>query len=389
MLGVSALIYFARTSTTAHPLVLFLHNLVVLVGLGGIRTGTLVRSGLPIPYGWLAVLAVAWIGGIAPFILVYEMPEVRYAMVAVCMAAGSIVSAWSILARKPERNLADRLLAIWFLIAFGFELIKLTGFALGRLDADMAVMLYAVMSPVLFVGYGIFVYQSYALDSIAELNRRSETDALTLVLNRRGFDDRLERALAAANRYRRPLSLVLCDLDRFKRVNDSHGHHAGDLVLQALAKALRRGSRTEDLVARIGGEEFAIIMPDIDAEGAVLCAERLRSEIAQSIEVAGGTLTANFGVADVAESGQEAKALSVAADAALYQAKLGGRNRVERHRAAGQGVDRPSSGVACSRAPAARAEAPGAAPSAVRPRSGPAAALHRLRRFPRRAARSW
>jgi diguanylate cyclase (GGDEF)-like protein len=157
--------------------------------------------------------------------------------------------------------------------------------AAGALLFDYALQelidVYAVIAPVLLVGLGIFVFQSYALDAMGDLSRLAQTDPLTGLLNRRAFDERLARAQAAAQRYRRPLSVVIADIDHFKAINDAHGHAIGDQVLIAFAHLLQVQSREVDAVARIGGEEFAILMPEVDAAGAAGYAERLRHTVQQ------------------------------------------------------------------------------------------------------------
>ncbi|HEX6986177.1 MAG TPA: GGDEF domain-containing protein, partial [Planctomycetaceae bacterium] len=157
------------------------------------------------------------------------------------------------------------------------------------------------------------------------------TDPLTELPNRRALRERLADALEAAGRAGRPVSLALLDVDRFKQFNDAFGHPAGDDVLRAFAALLRRASRSGDLPARFGGEEFAVLLPDADAREASAAAERLRG----AIEGAAWPLrpvTASFGVATVFPPSQPdesvADVLIAAADAALYRSKAAGRNRV-------------------------------------------------------------
>ena len=169
-------------------------------------------------------------------------------------------------------------------------------------------------------------------DSNHELERRANTDGLTALANRRLFIETLEREIERAQRYQRPLSLVMLDLDHFKAVNDTYGHAAGDSVLRAAAAALNRVSRDTDLPARIGGEELALVLPETHVEGAAQVAERLRTLIAAERHLAPhGTdfsVTASFGVAS--HLGQEGTAaeLMQRADEALYRSKDLGRDRV-------------------------------------------------------------
>jgi len=139
----------------------------------------------------------------------------------------------------------------------------------------------------------------------------------------------LEQEIARTGRFSTPLSLVLFDLDRFKRVNDNCGHQVGDLVLRSTADTVRMRIRGTDLAARIGGEEFAILLPGTDAAGALTFAENLRVDLRREVAVEGvrWPTTASFGVAEF-RKGMTGETLVGAADRALYQAKAEGRNRV-------------------------------------------------------------
>jgi diguanylate cyclase len=162
----------------------------------------------------------------------------------------------------------------------------------------------------------------------------ARTDALTLLANRRAFDDELQRRVAEFRRLGRPFSLIMADVDHFKKFNDLHGHQAGDEVLQGVAKLLRRMMREMDIVARYGGEEFAVILPGTKLEDACKAALRAREAIDKCHfchEVKGKLqLTVSFGVAEVL-GGEEGIALVMRADKALYASKQGGRNCVHAH----------------------------------------------------------
>ncbi|PYS80822.1 MAG: hypothetical protein DMF67_19080 [Acidobacteria bacterium] len=161
-----------------------------------------------------------------------------------------------------------------------------------------------------------------------QMQHQALTDGLTGCFNRRFFEIQLERDLHLATRMRQPVSLILLDVDHFKRVNDSHGHDAGDAALRLLANALREEVRGVDTAARYGGEEFAIILPQAGEEGALVVAERLRSRIERT-EVPGvGCITASIGVASFPQHASSRELLVTTADRALYQAKRTGRNRV-------------------------------------------------------------
>ncbi len=167
--------------------------------------------------------------------------------------------------------------------------------------------------------------------ALAESSRRSRTDALTGLWNRRHFDEQLERVLAETDRFGGSCALVICDLDHFKKVNDTHGHDAGDAVLQHVSAVLRDGVRTVDICARLGGEELALVLPQTSLEGAVELAERLRLHVeAAAVAHAGVTIrvTVSMGVA-IYRAGEDGRgSLFKRADEQLYEAKRGGRNRV-------------------------------------------------------------
>jgi diguanylate cyclase (GGDEF)-like protein len=161
------------------------------------------------------------------------------------------------------------------------------------------------------------------------LARKAQIDALTGLWNRRYFDQRFEAELSLACRGKRPLAVLMIDLDRFKSINDNHGHPAGDEMLRRIAQVLAQSVRTEDVVCRYGGEEFAIIAPGISS-GAADLSERLRA-VVERHEV----MTVSIGWA--ASVAQPDQSLLQSADAALGRAKKAGRNRVE-----SGGVDAPA-----------------------------------------------
>ena len=162
----------------------------------------------------------------------------------------------------------------------------------------------------------------------AQMQQQALTDALTGCYNRRSFEARLEHHLQLATRMGQQLSLVMLDLDNFKHINDQAGHEAGDVALCMLAEILRAGLRVVDTAARFGGDEFVIILPQANTEGALLVAERLRNRIAQMDVPGFGKVTASFGVATFPDHASTRDTLIVAADRALYGSKDAGRNRV-------------------------------------------------------------
>lgn len=157
------------------------------------------------------------------------------------------------------------------------------------------------------------------------------TDGLTRALTHAAFRERLESEFRRARRYRRPLALVLIDLDYFKQVNDSHGHLAGDTVLRDVAGMILSRVRREESLGRLGGEEFAILLPETELSGAQVLARDLQERVrAARWEVAGATvqITASFGVVSLTTAMTVPEALLERADALLYAAKDAGRNRM-------------------------------------------------------------
>jgi diguanylate cyclase (GGDEF)-like protein len=165
------------------------------------------------------------------------------------------------------------------------------------------------------------------------LSHASLTDELTGLLNRRALDGRLAEEVARAERYGTALSLLVLDLDKFKQVNDQMGHAAGDALLRAVGVLLRSELRATDLAARYGGDEFALVLPEVTKTGAWAVAEKICASL-RLLTVDSGTgvrvsTTCSVGVASYGESFSDPKALMGAADTALYAAKAAGRNRVE------------------------------------------------------------
>jgi diguanylate cyclase (GGDEF)-like protein len=163
------------------------------------------------------------------------------------------------------------------------------------------------------------------------VERQALVDGLTGLANRRAAADALHAEAARAERLETPLSVVLADLDGFKEVNDAHGHAVGDEVLRVFADVLRQTLRESDMAGRWGGEEFLLLLPGADEEGAAQLADRVRVVLAgRSIpSVPGLRVTASFGVAEYAGE-TNTEQLVEAADGALYRAKRAGKNRVER-----------------------------------------------------------
>jgi diguanylate cyclase (GGDEF)-like protein len=194
--------------------------------------------------------------------------------------------------------------------------------------------LYALFSQSLGTVLGVAIALTLLVilvrDLIVEITVQSRTDKLSGLLNRRGFEEGRDEVMRRRSRNGLPVSLVLCDLDRFKGINDSYGHSVGDEVILTFAQLLKRVAAEHHVVGRVGGEEFAILLPGTNLAAARIMAEGIR--MAYSAAVVPGispetSLTASFGVAE-ASRGETAEDLFRRADHALYEAKSSGRNRV-------------------------------------------------------------
>ena len=197
------------------------------------------------------------------------------------------------------------------------------------------VVLLEVASVLFFQAMGIVC--GIVCSEIIEVWRRrlateSATDSLTGLMSRSYLFQRLTELCATRRRQPAPLSVLMLDLDHFKRVNDRHGHAAGDAVLRVTARTLSSVTRGGDLVGRIGGEEFVVVLDDCDRTKAATVAERIRDQIGSTPVLFGGrrlqvTISAGVATAEV-DSALDAATLVLAADTALYESKTAGRNRV-------------------------------------------------------------
>jgi diguanylate cyclase (GGDEF)-like protein len=189
----------------------------------------------------------------------------------------------------------------------------------------------AALAPMLLVAYITTMLSQDILNAMARIRLISETDGLTQVYNMRAFDAIARRECALASRYNRIFSLLMVDSDSLKKVNDTHGHGAGDRLIKLVVKCTRDSLRTTDVLARYGGDEFVCLLPETGSEGAALVAERIRRRIAETPLSDRGEAIAtsvSIGVATYPEHGDAFDVLAKNADRALYASKAAGRNRV-------------------------------------------------------------
>lgn len=199
-----------------------------------------------------------------------------------------------------------------------------------RADLLTGALVSATVSPLIIYWLATLSYELY--QSEQRLSALSQKDPLTGAYNRRYFDEQAKAECARAHRYSQSLAILMLDLDKFKLVNDTHGHAAGDEVLKAVVKTGSKTLRKSDVLARYGGEEFVVLLPHAGISEAIMLAERLRKAIEDMI-VPFGTLdlkiTVSIGASTLAEQEAGISTMLARADQALYTAKTNGRNRVE------------------------------------------------------------
>ena len=233
-----------------------------------------------------------------------------------------------------DRTAADASLALERMLDWQSRRINERTLAQIRIGETLRAYVSWLLAGSIAVLLGLFGFYGWAKIREERASRRIEYlahhDAVTGLPNRTLLNDRLEQALARAHRSGEPFALVLFDLDGFKALNDTRGHAAGDAALKVVAGRSRECVRASDTLARVGGDEFLVVLPNTTAEGAVSVAEKLRAALALPYDLGAFTasLSTSIGVSAFPAHGEDADALQSAADAALYEAKRSGRNRV-------------------------------------------------------------
>ncbi len=289
------------------------------------------RAGLPLRVRWLVLAAMAVELMVAWFTIAQHHMGMRMFLAPTYFAVMMVLSV-VVLVRAKEVRVVERTTA---LIVGGFAVAKLasgvTALLQGAEPDERYLNVYQRITfltmPAFYAAFGIAVVLLLADDLSARMRRLAVTDILTGLLNRRGFEEVGRREVGRAHRYGGSLGVAVLDLDHFKAVNDRFGHAVGDDALRRVATVLLQTTRSTDFVARIGGEEFVILMPNTESSGVRELADRLREEIA-GLEVNGRSLTVSIGVAVLAPGERLWDFLS-RTDRALYRAKGLGRDRVE------------------------------------------------------------
>jgi diguanylate cyclase (GGDEF)-like protein len=203
--------------------------------------------------------------------------------------------------------------------------------------------MFALFAPFVLVAYITTMFASDIRFGINRMKTMSETDELTTTLNRRGFAVVADRLFGQAVRYKRALSLLVIDCDSLKQINDTHGHKAGDRLLVSLVRNIQDQLRHTDVLARQGGDEFLVLLPETPGAGADEVAERIRAAVEEHplrIESGSFTSTVSIGIASYPDDGISLDQLLASADRAMYQAKQQGRNRVVRAASAATAADK-------------------------------------------------
>jgi diguanylate cyclase (GGDEF)-like protein len=310
--GVGATFFFVVLVGSRPPAgtrtVLLCMNLVAFAVLGLLSAG---QDRLP---WWTpdlcAYLLTLVVGGV---ILSFENPDSPYAFFYLWLSVHSFYFLpWRRAAPQVAFIAVDYAVSLWAIPGADFPFLRWT---------------VTVMTTVVICAL-VALLRMRVDELVGRLADAARTDPLTGLRNRRAYDEVMDVEIARADRTGRPLCLVIGDLDHFKRINDRYGHPTGDVVLRRVAAQLDGAERKTDVVARLGGEEFAIVLPDTDAQGAYLVAERLRHAIRRAFHHRGPSpVTMSFGIASYPEDGANALALFAAADTALLAAKNSGRDR--------------------------------------------------------------
>ena len=317
--------------------VLVLSNFLLIAGLLLIHRCFVAFVNPGMKTGWFeALFLIPTFAGMAYYTYIHPNYAARSLIMSLAFAGAAALSAYVLLryADAAVKTPCQATAALYVTFA-GMTSIRCVGIIFLGLSQDFFVSSTAQLIGllgfyVLIVGIpvGYFWMTSSRLYANQELLAR--TDSLTGLLNRRGLEDQAIREIGRSRRERTPLAVLAIDLDHFKSINDKYGHEIGDAVLCSVAKALTSAMRGHDFVARLGGEEFIVILSNTNRENALITAERLRLSVAAlriPVRLNHLTFTASFGIA-VLHPGDTLEDALRRADQALYAAKLAGRNRI-------------------------------------------------------------
>lgn len=283
------------------------------------------------PYASLIYVAIVW------FTVVEQHVGLRTALLPFAGGITLFLSSIMIIRHRKKPRPAEWAAAIMMLV-FGLSQFAAATVAIlqGAAGNDFYRTLYVNINflslPAGYTGVAMFIIFMLASDLSEQMKEVAARDSLTGLLNRRGFGDQTAKAYATARRIDRPVSVIMTDIDRFKSINDEFGHIEGDNALCHFAEILENGRRADDILARMGGEEFAIVLPGAELEECISIAEALCLQLEKTpMDIDGKILamTASFGVATLSVKDACLTDAIVRADRALYRSKRAGRNRVD------------------------------------------------------------
>lgn len=334
----------ALVPADAHLAILFISDCFFTLATAVFACGVYVRFNRPVPFLLLAGMSLAVISGQSFYRFVE--PDVHMRAVVITLGSCLLLLVATLAIRSRWRQWTDRtlimLVAIFAMSLFANSFFNLffmpepftpESFSRSRFLATINLIVGAsglLIALVLFIDYGVA--------TISDLRIQTETDGLSGLLNRRGFELRTSlffndesRPAKSGKTLPIPLSLIVADIDNFKEINDTNGHEVGDDVIMVFGSILRSSARNSDVVGRVGGEEFCLLLPDASLQVAQRIAERCRSRFASAgiNRLSASTPhSASFGVAE-RQPGEDYQHLFRRADKALYKAKENGKNRVE------------------------------------------------------------
>lgn len=313
---------------------------------------TLCNVGLARHYGVklpLTALVGVFVGALVLNLMILDMPRdsfLRAMLYQAPYAAMNLIGVSIILSRARNGSLDMALLALFVLSALSFLSKPFIAMSIGSGGSVQGYLgsSYAAISQasgaVILISNGLLMLLIMVRDMMADVTVRSQTDLLSGLLNRRGFEDQADKARLLALRAGAPVALFVADLDHFKMINDSYGHEAGDAVIAAFGRALRSSFDQHAVVGRLGGEEFAVMLPGMGVEGASVLVDALRLRFKSMSAAERGIereVTGSFGLAALAPGDSLADLLR-RADRALYEAKALGRDRIAIAPKAGGGL---------------------------------------------------
>ena len=283
------------------------------------------------------IIAAAVYGLIAWARLYYQHVGLSTAIIPLVAAISLFLSTHIVLSHRRKSRPAEIATAGMMMIVGATQLV-VTGVAIMQgaggnpAWSELFLQINVLTLPAWYTGLAMFIVLMLASDLSEQMKEIAIRDQLTNLLNRRGFIEHGGLAFASARRSGRTLSVIMTDIDRFKQVNDEFGHAVGDSALRHFAEVLRGSRRSEDILARVGGEEFALVLPGTSIEDAIRIADELCTRVEKAVLRINGRrlpLTASFGVAGLSDKDGELADMFLRADRALYRSKRDGRNRVD------------------------------------------------------------